>query len=675
MRCRTEGTATEALGIVHQLGKPVAYGYSEHFTDYLASSKPNGYRALHTAIRYRPATEAATDGGLPVEFRILTQRMHLTNENGIFHDREIFKRGRRRRHQEGPGKSGFWWDRKVPLVPSASVWRHRTSAARWKQGRSTSSLPRARSGCCPLEAPPWTSPTRSTANSAITPRKIEVNGETAEYKKRLHNGDLVEVHYDPNFRGPIGLEGVCRHGTGRRRIQQGEVRKQEPHTPGGPDRTPAAALRRYEQHRHFEFHLSSGRLDALLLKAAGGRGHPTLSDLYEAIAGQPVRAADLVAGDLVAELLTAELLSHLRTPAGQLLDSPPTAIRLCAACRPVPSDRFAVGLRHYRRNANHLTVHRRDQAFCLRNAAPDRRVPLFWVEEASSKEEMILKVEGEDRHGFLDEVIRVVDNRPGVTIRKVEAATRETSGADVSLLLEADARRQLRGPPRGFGEPPGDTASLLPPSFAGPAPPCPPRAGPGDEPVHLRLQAGPLDVLRPPGTPGGFDDLGGNRRAAPVGRCCWDPAAWARPAWRTTSPTSSCVPLRLDCAVYVNFQGLSSFDTLSLVDYLRDRVVADLGLVRLPAGQARTPVERLSESLGLLAANLPAGQRLLIMLDEINFLLDLPEDRFNPTAVDSLCRLITSRPEVCWLLITQPLTGTEAAPPPAWTDCWSSFRG
>jgi hypothetical protein len=90
-----------------------------------------------------------------------------------------------------------------------------------------------------------------------------------------------------------------------------------------------------------------------------------------------------------------------------------------------------------------------------------------------------------------------------------------------------------------------------------------------------------------------------------------------------------------------------------LVDFIQGKVLAALGRPWPPARESRNPIERLSEVLAEVASSLDRGQRLLIILDEINFFLDLPPDRFNPTAIDNLHYLITSRPEVCWLLIVQ----------------------
>ncbi|MDY6991359.1 MAG: bifunctional (p)ppGpp synthetase/guanosine-3',5'-bis(diphosphate) 3'-pyrophosphohydrolase [Pseudomonadota bacterium] len=61
----------QALGIVHSLYKPMC----EHFKDYIAIPKINGYQSLHTLL--------FTSHGLLVEIQIRTQAMHEFSETGI----------------------------------------------------------------------------------------------------------------------------------------------------------------------------------------------------------------------------------------------------------------------------------------------------------------------------------------------------------------------------------------------------------------------------------------------------------------------------------------------------------------------------------------------------------------------------------------------------------------
>ncbi|SYZ74082.1 GTP pyrophosphokinase [Candidatus Zixiibacteriota bacterium] len=68
---RTKAECYHALGIVHEIWKPVG----RKFADYIANPKPNNYQSLHTAI-FGP-------GGNIVEIQIRTYEMHHVAENGI----------------------------------------------------------------------------------------------------------------------------------------------------------------------------------------------------------------------------------------------------------------------------------------------------------------------------------------------------------------------------------------------------------------------------------------------------------------------------------------------------------------------------------------------------------------------------------------------------------------
>ena len=60
-----------ALGAIHELFPPLP----GRIKDYIAMSKPNGYRSLHTTV--------IAEGNHFIEFQIRTEEMHRNNENGI----------------------------------------------------------------------------------------------------------------------------------------------------------------------------------------------------------------------------------------------------------------------------------------------------------------------------------------------------------------------------------------------------------------------------------------------------------------------------------------------------------------------------------------------------------------------------------------------------------------
>jgi guanosine-3',5'-bis(diphosphate) 3'-pyrophosphohydrolase len=94
---RTKAECYHALGIVHELWKPVLH----KFADYIANPKSNNYQSLHTAI-FGP-------GGNIVEIQIRTYEMHHIAENGIA-AHWLYKEGR---HQLDKTDQQMLWLRDV----------------------------------------------------------------------------------------------------------------------------------------------------------------------------------------------------------------------------------------------------------------------------------------------------------------------------------------------------------------------------------------------------------------------------------------------------------------------------------------------------------------------------------------------------------------------------------
>ncbi|MDD5103537.1 MAG: HD domain-containing protein [Candidatus Peribacteraceae bacterium] len=71
----SEAECYQVLGLLHQLGRPVAH----RFKDYIAFPKPNGYQSLHTTILQLPGTPSDAF----VEVQIRTRNMHRESQYGI----------------------------------------------------------------------------------------------------------------------------------------------------------------------------------------------------------------------------------------------------------------------------------------------------------------------------------------------------------------------------------------------------------------------------------------------------------------------------------------------------------------------------------------------------------------------------------------------------------------
>lgn len=65
----------QVLGVLHRIGRPVA----NHFKDYIAFPKPNGYQSLHTTVAKLPGVPE----GVFVEVQVRTRAMHRKAEYGV----------------------------------------------------------------------------------------------------------------------------------------------------------------------------------------------------------------------------------------------------------------------------------------------------------------------------------------------------------------------------------------------------------------------------------------------------------------------------------------------------------------------------------------------------------------------------------------------------------------
>jgi len=85
----TEADCYRVLGVLHQLGRPVA----NRFKDYIAFRKPNGYRSLHTTMMRLPGLPE----GVYLEVQVRTHQMHREAEYGIAAHWKYKERGSKER--------------------------------------------------------------------------------------------------------------------------------------------------------------------------------------------------------------------------------------------------------------------------------------------------------------------------------------------------------------------------------------------------------------------------------------------------------------------------------------------------------------------------------------------------------------------------------------------------
>ena len=177
-----------ALGTLHSLYKPMP----GKFKDYIAIRKLNGYQSLHTTL--------IGPYGTPVEFQIRTQEMHRTAESGVaahwlykINDANMSDMQQRTHAwlqslldiQQQTGDSAEFLEHvKVDLFPdSVYVFTPKSKII---------ALPR---GATPIDF-------AYAIHTGIGDHTVSVtiNGESAQLRTELRNGDIVEIVTDPHSR-------------------------------------------------------------------------------------------------------------------------------------------------------------------------------------------------------------------------------------------------------------------------------------------------------------------------------------------------------------------------------------------------------------------------------------------------------------------------------------------
>ncbi len=170
-----------ALGILHQLYKPVP----GRFKDHIAIAKLNGYQSLHTTL--------VGPSGVNVEFQMRTDAMHVVAESGVA-AHWLYKAN----HPDGPSNdrmgaqwlqslldiqhetrdaSEFWDHVKVDLFPDAVyVFTPKSQILALPRGATVVDFAYA-------------------IHSNVGDRTVaaRINGEQVPLRTELHNGDVIEV--------------------------------------------------------------------------------------------------------------------------------------------------------------------------------------------------------------------------------------------------------------------------------------------------------------------------------------------------------------------------------------------------------------------------------------------------------------------------------------------------
>jgi GTP pyrophosphokinase len=400
-----------ALGTLHSLYKPMP----GKFKDYIAIRKLNGYQSLHTTL--------IGPYGTPVEFQIRTQEMHRTAESGVA-AHWLYKNGeanmsdmQQRTHawlqslldiQQQTGDSAEFLEHvKVDLFPdSVYVFTPKSKII---------ALPR---GATPIDF-------AYAIHTGIGDHTVSVNinGDAAQLRTELRNGDIVEIVTDPNSRpNPTWLSFV-RTGKARSAIRHHLRTINLPESIRLGQQLLAQALKAI----NVQPELPAPIMERLLNESSAKSEEELYADI-----GIGKRMAALVARHIFGLLGGESASAPVEHTSPKELDpvtiygSEGLSVQMAPCCLPIPGDHIVGQLRR----DQGLQVHTGDCAVAkrLKQKEPERWIAVKWGTEINRR---------------FDSRIRLIINNEKGILARVAAEIGESDGNITFVGMDEDREHVL----------------------------------------------------------------------------------------------------------------------------------------------------------------------------------------------------------------------------------------
>ena len=367
-----------ALGILHQLYKPV----QGKFKDHIAIGKLNGYQSLHTTL--------VGPSGVNVEFQMRTEAMHIVAESGVaahwlykVNDPQNATNGDRLGSKwlqslldiqdETRDAAEFWEHVKVDLFPDAVyVFTPKSQIMALPRGATVVDFAYA-------------------IHSNIGDRTLagRINGQQVPLRTELRNGDVIEIVTAAVAMPNPAWLGFVRTARARSKIRHYLKTLAQADSESLGEKMLAQALRSEGIEKLPDDEDVNNYLWERLLRFSGNKNK---AELFTDI-GLGKKIASIVAKRLLTLLMDrgekpdALLLTHARYSAnevvsqgGVVLDgSENTSVRFAPCCRPIPGDAI-VG---YLGRGEGLIVHVDDCAAArkLKHKDSERFISVEWSDE------------------------------------------------------------------------------------------------------------------------------------------------------------------------------------------------------------------------------------------------------------------------------------------------------
>jgi guanosine-3',5'-bis(diphosphate) 3'-pyrophosphohydrolase len=409
-----------AIGIIHSLWHPLP----DAFDDYIASPKPNGYQALHTAVLALGTTH--------LEIQIRTREMHHVAEYGV---------AAHWRYKEGE-KKDIKFEERVAWLRQLIEWHRELSGAEeFLESVKTDIFidqvfvytPKGEIKDLPKGSTSLDFAYRVHTDLGHRCVGAKVNGKLVPFNYQLKNGDIVEIIAAKGSRGP-SLDwlnpslGYVNTSHARTKIRQWFNKQERTENIERGRQILDKELRRLgiKTERQalaefFEYH----NLDDFL--AAVGNGTVTAHQIVLKLAAQEEKETAITGAPTPGAGLSGIQVLGV----GDLM----TNIARC--CHPVPGDKI-IG---YITRSRGVTIHRTDCHNILNEDEKERLIPVEWG-QTDHLYPVNIEVEAWDRVGLMRDVTTVVAEEK-VNITSVNLADGDGQTITMFLTLEIKGLTQL----------------------------------------------------------------------------------------------------------------------------------------------------------------------------------------------------------------------------------------
>ncbi len=419
---QTKPECYHAMGLVHELWKPVDY----KFSDYIANPKPNNYQSLHTAV-FGP-------DGKVVEIQIRTNEMHRIAENGIA-AHWLYKEGKQ--ELDKSDKQMLWlrdvldWQKDMTNPSEFLEFLKIDLFAEdifvyTPQGE----IIHLAAGATPLD---FAYSIHTEVGMRCSGAKI--NGRIMPLSTPLQSGDKIEVLTSPHRHPTQDWLKIAKTSSARSKIRR--WLKQ-----AGYEQ--AVALGKELLERELKKHRLKLPPDDEFLDIAQGFSHTSIESLYNSLGNGNVSCHQVITRitpveEESEEISVDQVLKRFRHERGIKIEGMGNMMfQFAGCCQPIPGEEI-IG---YITRGRGVTIHRSDCSFAQELIKqPERTVPVSWDVEHEQNFVVRLEIDVSPRKNILADITdSIADSDTNVRGADIDFSETSTVGY---IIVEVNSLNQL----------------------------------------------------------------------------------------------------------------------------------------------------------------------------------------------------------------------------------------